>query len=444
MAKYKRRRKLKKSVRRFFFLIFVFLLVLFIYKRFKKEININNIYLEDNKLHVKINSRFDKDIYCMLTEEEQMPSLNSDSWKQMNNNKECILEFNKEHYNLYVKKDNKIIYNNEYNKILEFNFDDNDKYYPVNGTYNLKYNYKYIGTKSDIKWKSNDSKIVTIDNGKIKTISDGIVTITAEFDGKINGLEIESTSLLAKKPKEYDYKKKYLPCDKYTKEENDKLDEILNYRAHQVGFKTRAAAVEVARFLTLEFPYRINYFYETGRLTQSNKIDGEGRYYHLGLYLHSSRYKSISKSTSSPKIWGCSLYDAPAKRNIDNGLDCSGFVSWVLLNAGFDVGDLGAGYSNTKNLSQSIGKLYGNSTSLMNSGKIKVGDLLHNDTGGGHIAMIVGIDKDNYYVAQALWYDEIGVIITKYTKSTLLSNFPHVVLMDKYYKEDGNLTNMWY
>ena len=79
MAKYKRRRKLKKSVRRFFFLIFVFLLVLFIYKRFKKEININNIYLEDNKLHVKINSRFDKDIYCMLTEEEQMPSLNSDS-----------------------------------------------------------------------------------------------------------------------------------------------------------------------------------------------------------------------------------------------------------------------------------------------------------------------------------------------------------------------------
>ena len=58
--------------------------------------------------------------------------------------------------------------------------------------------------------------------------------------------------------------------------------------------------------------------------------------------------------------------------------------------------------------------------------------------------MIVGIDDENYYVAQALWYDEIGVIITKETKSTLLSKFPHVILMEEFYENDGNLTNMWY
>ena len=74
---------------------------------------------------------------------------------------------------------------------------------------------------------------------------------------------------------------------------------------------------------------------------------------------------------------------------------------------------------------------------------IKVGDLLHSYAAGGHIGIIIGIDSDYYYVAQALWYDEIGVVITKYKKTELSSSFPHVVLMDKYYKKDGNLTNMW-
>ena len=54
------------------------------------------------------------------------------------------------------------------------------------------------------------------------------------------------------------------------------------------------------------------------------------------------------------------------------------------------------------------------------------------------------LDNDYFYVAQALWYDEVGVIITKYKKDLLYKSFPHVVLMDKYYINDGKLTNMWY
>ena len=127
---------------------------------------------------------------------------------------------------------------------------------------------------------------------------------------------------------------------------------------------------------------------------------------------------------------------------MDNGLDCSGFVSWALLNAGFDVKDVGAGFSDNSDLTD-FGELKTLTTSLATSNKIKVGDLLHSYAAGGHIGIIVGMDKDNYYVAQALWYDEIGVVITKYKKSSLPSSFPHVVLMDKYYKKDGNLTNMW-
>ncbi len=56
----------------------------------------------------------------------------------------------------------------------------------------------------------------------------------------------------------------------------------------------------------------------------------------------------------------------------------------------------------------------------------------------------MGIDEKYYYVAQALWYDERGVIVTKATASELTKEFPKFVLMDKFYKEDGDLTNMWY
>ena len=127
---------------------------------------------------------------------------------------------------------------------------------------------------------------------------------------------------------------------------------------------------------------------------------------------------------------------------MDNGLDCSGFVSWALLNGGFNVKDVGAGWSNKRDLTD-YGDVKKITTSLSTSNKIKVGDLLHSERAGGHIGIIVGIDKNNYYVAQALWYGEKGVVITKIKKSKLKNHFPHVVLMDKYYKNDGNLTNMW-
>lgn len=191
----------------------------------------------------------------------------------------------------------------------------------------------------------------------------------------------------------------------------------------------------------MEFPYRINYFYENGRQT-TNNVDGEGRYYHEGLYLSETKYKSITGTKTGPKMWGCPLYSNPVKKYADNGLDCSGFVSWALLNAGFDVKDVGAGFSVNSDLTD-FGELKTLSKDLANSDIIKPGDLLHSNAAGGHIAIIVGIDSEYYYVAQALWYDEVGVIISKYKKNNLSSSFTEVVLMDEYYANDGNLTYMW-
>ena len=234
--------------------------------------------------------------------------------------------------------------------------------------------------------------------------------------------------------------KDYLICNKYSEKENDELDLILKNRINNVGYQTRASVVEAARFLVLDFPYKINYFYENGRQT-TNKVDGEGRYYHEGLYLNSTRYKNLTGSTTlnNRGSWGCSIYSTPVKEYLDNGLDCSGFVSWALLNGGFDVKDVGAGWSDDDDLTD-----YGEVKDTIDSiNDIKVGDLLHSDDLGGHIGIIIGKDNNYFYVAQAIWYDDNSVTVTKFNFNELYEKFPNVVLMDNYYKKDGYLTNMW-
>ena len=60
--------------------------------------------------------------------------------------------------------------------------------------------------------------------------------------------------------------------------------------------------------------------------------------------------------------------------------------------------------------------------------------------------MIIGIDKEQeyYYVAQAIWYKPNGVCISKYNKEDFVNHWLQIALMDKYYKLDGILTDMWY
>lgn len=82
---------------------------------------------------------------------------------------------------------------------------------------------------------------------------------------------------------------------------------------------------------------------------------------------------------------------------------------------------------------------------LFDENKIKVGDLLHAEEGTGHIGMIIGIDDENYYVAQSIWFDQEGIVVSTYSKDDISNDWwTHVVLMDDYYKNDGNLTKMWY
>ena len=427
--KVRKKRKLKKSVK-----IIMFIIIIFIsYKAFYKFNPILSVSYNNNLVLIKLKN-IDEQLYCIMS--DSTPQLRNENWILSKNNT-CEIEYLYGNNNIYIKNEDKIIYLND--KLYYIEPIDNDAIYLSN---NSKYDLfnVIIGNINKLKVKFETNNIANIDNnGQLIPKSLGQTKIEFNFNKKHYSYNLLVTDLITSKTIS---NKQYLPCNEYNKEENDLLDEILKSRINDAGYKTRAGVVEAARFLTLEFPYKINYFYENGRISTSG-IDGEGRYYHEGLYLSEDRYDLLNKSSIyGPATWGCSLKSVPISKYIDNGLDCSGFVTWALVNGGFDSKDIGAGFTDSLDLTN-LGSVKKITKSLISSGKIKVGDLLHNEEAGGHIAIIIGIDEEYYYVAQAIWYDETGVVITKIKKENLSEKFPHVILMDDYYIEDGNLTNMW-
>ena len=325
----------------------------------------------------------------------------------------------------------------------------NDKYYlPLNATLDLVPSIKMVGNpKIEIK---SDSSLISILDNLISINDKGSSTVDIYANGeKIASTTIISTDVIEKRPEEFNLKKPYITCKEYSTEDAALLDEILQYRMDNVGYQTRASAVEAARFLALEFPRRIPYYWENGRLhkTGSHYVDGEGRYYHKGLYLDETKYKDIVASMQGPQMWGCKMInwqdDPPDFYRYSyypNGLDCSGFVSWSLYNGGFDVGDKGAGPLGGANDLTDLGDMKSLSDNMINSGLIKVGDLFNTS---GHISMLVGLDDEHFYIAESLNHYG-GVVVRKYKKTRIRGYFQRVILMDGLYKEDGKLTNMWY
>lgn len=322
-------------------------------------------------------------------------------------------------------------------------------YLAVGDSYKLSYEIvsNKKDTKETINYSSSDENIVVVDeNGLVKAINPGEITLAITCRSHAIYIDVVSTDLILPIDNDVLYTKPNLKCNTFTEDDNHLLDAILEDRINDAGYNTRAGVVAAARFLLLEFPYRIEYFSENGRL--ANGIDGEGRYYHKGLYLSEPKFKDLKGSSSKPKCWGCSLYSGPATRSVNNGLDCSGFVTWVLLNGGFDVGDVGAGGINYSKKSLFY---FGDreNISLENISKIQAGDLVHNEKGGGHIGVVVGVSENKIYVGQATWPEPryfkkpYGVTLTEYTFEEFAKDWNEVMLMDSYYKENGNYTAMW-
>ena len=435
-------------------LFIVFITGVYCYKNFYVASIPQNIdiKLDDTVINISFNiydNSFRNDIYYIIKKDKNIPDINDSEWKLTKDNK-ITYTLDKHIYYVFLKnEDDKIIKvdgTDKFGSITKLEVNKNKVYLPINGSYSPTLVYEGVGSVDDtIVWTSSNPDAVEVsEGGNIVAKGKGNSTITGTMMNKSINIDVVSTNLITKPPTQYDYKKPYLTCDIYSKEENDLMDAILKDRVNTAGYKTRAGTVAAARFLALEFPYRIYYFSENGRVEQ-NGVDSEGRYYHVGLYLHSSRFDQVGKRSRGPATWGCNMYSGPAHGYRRNGLDCSGFVSWVMLNGGFDVKDVGAGLSNGLDLTD-YGKRTVLTKKVVSDNQIKVGDLLSSGgPGGGHIAIIIGEDDQNYYVAESLWtWPNVGVVVMQYRKSNIQNNFYYVMLMDDYYEKDGNLTKMWY
>lgn len=410
-----------------------------------KDIEVLSYDLENNNIKLAIRSTKSSE-QCATnkissTENIEFNDLDKDS---------CIVEIPMEEQYVYFKSEADI----EEPEALEL---DNyliditlkDKYYlPINSQINLYESVIKVGDPL-LEWKITGTSI-EITNGLVIAKTPGISKLEAIYNGEVyKTIEVVATNTITARPTMFNESKPYLGCEVFTQEEAALLDEMLEYFVAEAGYGTRAGAVEAARFLTLSFPYRISYYWENGRLHPSgaNYVDGEGRYYHKGLYLSKDKYQSIEKKMLGPQMWGCNMTnleeDPPyfiRNKKYPNGLDCSGFVSWTLLNGGFDVGDKGAGNSGYRYELTDLGEFTKLTKDVIYSGRIKVGDLFNFD---GHVAILIGMDDNTFYIAESL-NTLGGVVLKAYPKSEVNRTFRFVVFMDSVYKTDGNLTNMWY
>ena len=293
-----------------------------------------------------------------------------------------------------------------------------------------------------LKYNIENEEIISGTDNKIKGLTDGKTKLVIKTqNNKSKEVEIIVTSLITKPTLNND--KEYIKCGEYTKEESDLLEELLNLRIEEAGYETRGGVLAAARFLILEFKSGIRYFNENGRLENHSNIlhiDGEGRFYHKGLYLTEDKYEQITASTEDgPKMWGCNLHNLYFNKDMENGLDCSGFITWALLNGGYDIKDVGAGeYDYVPNELLDLEPKEKITKDLLYSGKIKAGDLIGFD---GHIAMIIGIESNKVYVGESY---ETGLRVRTFSYSELVeSEFTDIILMDNYYKNEGKYHNMW-
>jgi len=340
-------------------------------------------------------------------------------------------------------------------------------FYPVDQIVALDLSTVIAGTGDPIEVVSSDPDVASILGGDILCKSPGTTTITVSSGDVKESFPITVTDLYTL-PEEDSSKKPFLKETICTEEEAHMLDEVLERKIEEAGYQTRAGVVAAARFLALEFPYKLAYFSESGRLDPASavQIDGEGRYYHKGLYLSEDKFADISISRYGPAYWGqffledttddhslddYYLYDGFVPADIGskmylmkrpNGLDCSGHVSWCYYNGGFDLGDLGAGGPGSHGMTE-LGELVMIDEELLKSDRIKAGDLVGM---AAHIGIVIGVDEEHIWISDNL---VSGLKNTCYDRTMesfeqLGSNsWKYFILMDSEYKEDGNYTPMW-
>lgn len=419
-----------------------------------KNISINDEINDDKTktINIEVHNPLKKKISCTITETEKLSNENI-FWQRAKNDI-CSFDVNAGNYYIFIKDEKNNIMRVktdevDINLILDLTLNREKIFLTLGETYQIINEITSIGeVDKTLTYTSTDENIATVADGLITPIANGTTTISVTTTNNITkNVEVIVTDLYRKASQ--DNNKTKLQCGIYSKEQNDMLDEILKFKVEEAGGEgTRGAVVATSRFLILEFPYRIDYFFENGRLNTHGErtyVAGEGRYYKKGLYLNEDRFQYLEAIDHGPATWGCPLMnwqdESGYKPGVKypNGLDCSGFVTWALYNAGLDVGDSGAGDTYWTDDIGDLGIHHELTKDFVLNGSYKVGDLIGRD---GHIALIAGIDDEKIYIAESLVG---GVVIKEFTKngSELYKLYSYINTMDEIYKGEGNYTNMW-
>lgn len=423
---------------------------------------IDSIRFESKKIfNIEVSNsplKYNKTTWCLLVEKDNAVDFTNSEWEKASNNYCSIIADDKD-YDIYIKDS----YDNYDSTKEGFKKDKKKEVQKKSIKTDVDNVYLYIDQKQKINIDTSN-----LEDKNISYYSNNPTIADVDENGIVTGKAFGKTSIIIQNKKEAykeinvvvtrlikemdaAAKREYFTCNMLNDEEANLLDDILFDRVNRAGYKTRAGVLAAARFLTLESTYEVPYFYENGRLENYEPykhVDGEGRYYHRGLYLSPRKTTEITASFVGPVMWGCKLQNYTDWGGVyvtgelyPNGLDCSGFVTWALLNGGFDVGDIGAGIEPEHKDVTDLGELVYLSDELMASGRVKAGDLIGLD---GHAAILIGWDENNYYIAESLNTTK-GVVATTVKRSDLVHNsiYKYVVLMDGVYKEQGNYTSYW-
>lgn len=318
--------------------------------------NINDISYDEDNVYLNIETYsaiINTKKWCIASSNETAPEF-SDDWQQISSNK-CSVKIHSGDKYIYIRNDKKVgdrINISDYISCIAKIKVNKDNIKLIKGE-SAKIDIELITMgkpEESITYKSENENIAKIEDDKIIGVNDGktIITVSDNY-GNSETINVEVTSLITA-PK-INNSKPFIRNKQYTQEEAKILDEYLFYQIDEAGYGTRAGVVAAARFLSLEFKYRIPYFVENGRLTHFNHqrpyADGEGRYYHRGLFLSTDKFADLEKSSAGPAMWGAYIREWSTDNGLmPNGLDCSGFVCWCMINGGFDkIGDIGGGLS---------------------------------------------------------------------------------------------------
>ncbi len=391
---------------------------------------------------------FRGELLCALGTSKAVQSIDQSTWQTVQDGVAQFPDVAAGQYYVFTKYENDSNASPqpvEVSEILSIALNAEATYLPVSGSTALQAEVVTLGLASQaVTWISSAPEVATVDAyGNVTAVSEGQATITATASNGFSTSAVATVSDLYQAP-QIDNQKPSIATRAFTEKENDLLDEILANQIAKAGYGTRAGVVAAARFLSLEFSWFIPYFSENGRLNNhsvAEYVDGEGRYYHQGLFLHESRFRDLKASLAGPAVWGETLYSTQTGTYNPNGLNCSGYVAWCLLNGGFDVGDAGSGnFVEYNDDLCDLGERIALTEELMASDRVKVGDLIGLD---GHIGIIIGLDEENIYFAEA-WQNGLHVdVYERYTAVAHTGIYTWIVLMDEVYGEDGNLTEMW-